>query len=127
MLELYRSQVIFLYLLDNEYTSRIVLFSVGSGTAVEAWKVKRITKGGWVWRYGLPWAVVGAAVPLAQAPQEQLQDGSVNVADVDAGDAAGGGASGGEVAVVAESEGERLTKEIDALGMCAHTYTYTRP
>ena len=29
--------------------------------AVEAWKVKRITKGGWIWRYGLPWMVVGAA------------------------------------------------------------------
>lgn len=102
--------------LSARYTSRIVLFSVGSGTAVEAWKVKRITKGGWVWRYGLPWAVVGAAtVPAAQidsAQQRGLQDkyeagGTDNLEELQDKHEADG----------AKSAGEKLTQEIDALGM----------
>ena len=100
----------------GRYTSRIVLFSVGSGTVVEAWKVKRITKGGWVWRYGLPWAVVGAATSSAlqlepsQQPKLQQQEESPEGSDV----AGGGDDNGGRVAT---SAGEKLTQEIDALGM----------
>ena len=100
----------------GRYTSRIVLFSVGSGTMVEAWKVKRITKGGWVWRYGLPWAVVGAATSSAvqlepsQQPKLQQQDKIPEGSEVDGGGDDNGGC-------VATSAGEKLTQEIDALGM----------
>ena len=96
-----------------------MLFSVGSGTAVEAWKVKRITKGGWVWRYGLPWAVVGAAtsspVQLESAPQGavQLENNGDDPSD-------GGDEDRKKFAALADasqSAGEKLTKEIDALGM----------
>ena len=114
------SLVIFLYLLDNEYTSRIVLFSVGSGTAVEAWKVKRITKGGWVWRYGLPWAVVGAA--SGSEAQPSLSEGLRLQATKHESDDSG--AAGGNerrkfaaLADASKSAGEKLTQEIDALGM----------
>ena len=102
------------------YTSRIVLFSVGSGTAVEAWKVKRITKGGWVWRYGLPWAVVGAATSSAmqldsvQQRELQLEDNGDEPSSSDRADRNKLAA----LADASQSAGEKLTKEIDALGMC---------
>ncbi len=38
------SLIIFLYLLDNENTSRIVLASVGISTLIEGWKAKKVSK-----------------------------------------------------------------------------------
>jgi hypothetical protein len=105
----------------TRYTSRIVLFSVGSGTAVEAWKVKRITKGGWVWRYGLPWAVVGAAtssamqLESAQQRELQLEDNGDEPSNSDGGDSERNKFA--TLADASQSAGEKLTKEIDALGM----------
>eukprot|EP00808_Paulinella_micropora_P011329 g83336.t1 len=47
--------IIFLYLCDNEYTSKLVLLSVGTSVLVEGWKMSRLLKAGLQWRYGLPW------------------------------------------------------------------------
>ena len=57
---------------------------------IEAWKVKRIVRGGCIWRYGLPWAQAGAGSTI----------GADGIADAE---------------VV--SDGEKLTREIDAIGM----------
>ena len=96
-----------------------MLFSVGSGTAVEAWKVKRITKGGWVWRYGLPWAVVGAATSSA-VQLESAQQGALQLENNGDDPSQGGDKEREKFAALADasqSAGEKLTKEIDALGM----------
>eukprot|EP00038_Savillea_parva_P010335 m.189607 g.189607 ORF g.189607 m.189607 type:complete len:752 (-) comp17772_c0_seq1:108-2363(-) len=49
------SVIISLYLLDNEYTSRIVLGSVVIGTVIEGWKVFKVLRPTVYWMYGLPW------------------------------------------------------------------------
>ena len=66
------SLIIFLYLLDNEYTSRIVLFSVGGGMFVEAWKIFRIGRGQLHWAYALPWATWGGGGVLVRR-EDQVQ------------------------------------------------------
>eukprot|EP00802_Teleaulax_amphioxeia_P019197 Tamp_19420.p1 GENE.Tamp_19420~~Tamp_19420.p1 ORF type:complete len:186 (-),score=38.21 Tamp_19420:376-933(-) len=47
----------FLYLLDNDGTSRIVLVSVFSSVCVEGWKAVKVTKAGIQMEYMLPWLV----------------------------------------------------------------------
>lgn len=48
------SFVILLYLLDNEYTSRIVLGSVLVSTAIEGWKVSRVLRPTIEWHFLMP-------------------------------------------------------------------------
>mmetsp|Transcript_42054 Transcript_42054/g.65763 ORF Transcript_42054/g.65763 Transcript_42054/m.65763 type:complete len:868 (+) Transcript_42054:96-2699(+) len=53
------SVIIFLYLLDNEYTSRIILGSTFISTLIEGWKAKKVSKARFVWVYFQPWVVSG--------------------------------------------------------------------
>lgn len=53
------SAIIFLYLLDSDHTSRIVLASVFASTLVEGWKAVQVTRARVSWRYALPWVVTG--------------------------------------------------------------------
>lgn len=77
------SLIIFFYLLDNDYTSRIVLASTGISTLIEGWKAKRVSKATLRWEFLLPWVVTRR-----------------------------GGLQGQP-----ETEAEKRTEEIDALGM----------
>jgi hypothetical protein len=47
--------IIFLYLLDYDDISRIVLFQVGVGAAISAWKYVRVSRLQLRWKYMLPW------------------------------------------------------------------------
>jgi hypothetical protein len=49
------SLIIFLYLCDNEFTSRIVLYPMGVGVLIDAWKVKRRLHMHVFWSYLQPW------------------------------------------------------------------------
>ena len=47
--------IIFLYLLDNEFTSRLVLYPMGIEVLISLWKLKRRMHLGFQWMYLLPW------------------------------------------------------------------------
>merc|ERR1712166_1569110 len=49
------SLIIFLYLYDNEFTSRLVLYPMGFGLVVNVWKLKRRLHLRLFWQYLLPW------------------------------------------------------------------------
>jgi len=55
------SLVIYLYLMDSEYTSNLILISVGSSTLIELWKVKQVLLIQLVWNGRFPWVASGAA------------------------------------------------------------------
>jgi hypothetical protein len=62
------SLVIVLYLMDNEFTSRIVLGSVVVSTFIEGWKVFKVMKPTCIWAWGLPWT--GSANPATKSKGE---------------------------------------------------------
>ena len=49
------SVIILLYLMDNDYTSRVILASQSISMIIEVWKAKRVSKAQIFWRYFLPW------------------------------------------------------------------------
>ena len=49
------SVIILLYLLDNEFTSWLIVGSMMVSTAIEGWKVNRVLRPRLVWKYLLPW------------------------------------------------------------------------
>lgn len=49
------SIIIFLYLLDNEFTSRLVLYPMGIGILIDLWKIKKQLKLRLVWQHFQPW------------------------------------------------------------------------
>lgn len=49
------SLIIYLYLVDSEHVSTMVLGSVGVSTLIELWKIKRVLKIEFVWENGWPW------------------------------------------------------------------------
>jgi hypothetical protein len=118
----------------------------GGCDQVEAWKVKRIVKGGWRWHYGLPWATAGAGVPApapaaaavaaaaaatspaSSAPHEtpptapaagapQTAPAATDRHRPAAPPAAAAAPVVGVTAAAHQSAGEQLTEEIDALGL----------
>jgi len=80
------SCIIFLFLLDNDYTSRVILASQFVSVIIEGWKTAKVSKAKMYWKYYQPW------VSTAHSR------GGTN-------------GSGGMTA------GEKLTDEIDAVGL----------
>jgi hypothetical protein len=88
------SLIIFMYLMDNENVSTLILVSVGGGTLVELWKVQRVLQVGVVWRAGvLPLLVTSRTAVTYQ------------------------GGEGAGTARKEQSEEERVTAEMDAYAM----------
>lgn len=73
------SLVIFLYVLDFEHASKIVVWQLGSGTAIGLWKVSKRLRLGIFWRFMLPW--VG---PKGEATAQITQRGERVTEDIDA-------------------------------------------
>lgn len=63
--------IVYLYLVDNEYTSTVVLTSSGISTLIELWKIKRILKVTVEWKGLLP-MVVNKSTSSAEDETDQF-------------------------------------------------------
>jgi hypothetical protein len=67
--------VIFFYLYDYEYSSRIVLFEVGAGAAIAMWKVHQRMRLHVQWAFLLPW--------VASQTRDEMSSGEQTTEDID--------------------------------------------
>lgn len=67
------SLIIYLYLIDHENTSTMILGSIGLSTLIELWKIKRVLKIQYVWENG-PWVTsVSSLERQTEAEKDTLE------------------------------------------------------
>jgi hypothetical protein len=121
------SLIIFLYLYDNEFTSRLVIYPMAVGVAIDAWKVSRRIRLRIFWKWALPWlgwlgdghsAQAWAAEAAAKkAALEAAEEVKAIAAEAEAEAAGAGGgegegkADGSAAAGVVSNVGAKAAKE----------------